>query len=314
MNRKYRLYMTLLLCLSGLVLILYLCLYCHLNKNTETAPAHRITAILNSEDNLFWGGVWKNLRTTAAKCHLDISEYQLTLSESVNDYLEIALETGTDGIIFNPSSVFNDDTRKLLQKAHDAGMALISLDSRYSDVPAFYIGIDNAAASRSITDYITERIQDEHIFLISNYINYSNPLNIRFHTIQELLTASGYQNRMEILRLPQDNTEIREYLNQQLTDFDGSAYIVAIGPQQTLITARLLAQMDDSSRFHLIGFGETDEAFSLLDTEMIEALLVQDNSQLGTLAAEYMEKLLNGTVSVPGSASVSHTLRLKEES
>ena len=192
-------------------------------------------------------------------------------------------------------------------------MALISLDSRYSDVPAFYIGIDNAAASRSITDYITERIQEEHIFLISNYINYSNPLNIRFHTIQELLAASGYQNRMEILRLPQDNTEIREYLNQQLTDFDGSAYIVAIGPQQTLITARLLAQMDDSSRFHLIGFGETDEAFSLLDAGMIEALLVQDNHQLGTLAAEYMEKLLNGTVSVPGSASVSHTLRLKEE-
>ena len=312
MKKKRTLYFAVFICISAGILSLYLFLYLHLNKNNSVIPADKITVILNSKENVFWKSPWKEMEKHASKKQYSLSEYELEFSESPNSYLEIALETDTKGIIFNPSSAFDQNTAALLQKAYEKGIHLVSLDAEYDNVPSVYIGIDNTSASQNIADYVLENIKEENILLLSNYTITSLALKTRMDVLYRQFSEKGYSDRLSILQLPEKETEKWEYLYSALSSYDKPAYIIAIGPKQTLIAARVLAQSKDSSLFHLIGFGETQDAVDFLKDGTIEALLVQDNRQMGELAIKYMDRLIHKQMTAPESISIDYSLYFQE--
>ena len=312
MKEKRTLYFTIFICLSAGILSLYLLLYFRLNKSSSVIPADKLTVILNSEENVFWKYPWEEIKSKAKEKPYSIASYQLEFNTPPDSYLEIALQTDTRGIIFNPSSTFDNTTEKLLQKAYDHGIHLVSLDAEYDSVPSVYIGINNTSASQNIADYVLSVIKDEDILLLSNHTMTSLALKTRMNILYNQFTQKGYSDRLTILQLPENETEKWEYLYSALNSYDRPAYIIAIGPKQTLIAARVLAQSTDLSDFHLIGFGESQTAIDFLKDGTIEALLVQDNRQMGQLAIEYMDKLLWGEITAPASIPVDYSLYFQE--
>lgn len=265
------------------------------NRTKKFKSIGKITAILNNENNVFWKDTWQGLREEALSQQLALSEYQIESSESIADYLEIAVLSGTDGIIFNPSTIHDEESRQLLRQAYEENIALISLDSLYEEVPTLGITVDNLSGSQKIADYILSHISNEKIILLTYEITYSSSLRTRLETIQTALEENGYQEEVILLTIPNGEVEKREYLKNYLTSFEENAFLVTVGPQQTVSAARTVFSLDDPNQFRVIGFGESQEAIELLKKDGIEALLIQDNKQMGSLAVKYMAERLSGS-------------------
>lgn len=287
------------------------------NYPAEARAAGKITAILNKEQSQFWKKTWEGLREEAAARHFDLSEYQVTNTESIVDYLEIAILTDTDGIIFNPSNVHDEATKELLREASDKGICLIALDTNYEDVPVIFLGIDNVSSGEKIAEYIHQQITDEQILLLSYEVNHSSALVIRLEAIQQALEALGYQDQIRVLKIPNNTSEltgveIREYLNDYLPSVEGNAFIVGIGPLQTLYAAKTVLSLNASEQFRVVGYGESQKAAELLADNAIEALLMQNNKQMGSISVRYLDDFLSGEASSPLTVYIDSSLYFSE--
>ncbi|MDO4275602.1 MAG: substrate-binding domain-containing protein [Eubacteriales bacterium] len=301
MEKKHKFLIYGLLSFTLLLIMIFILYLYRMSKPEQTISRGKITAILNNENNLFWKDTWEGLRKEAEDRNFELAEYQVTSGDSIADYLEIAVLTETNGIIFNPSMVRDPQSEEFLREAHEKGIPLISVDSDYKNVPSLSIKLDNISSSQKIADYILQNIKGEKIILLTYDVNYSSPLHTRLDTIRRSLTDHGYEDNIILLKIPNDEVEIREYLNTYLSDFQENAFLIGTGPQQTLYTARTIFSLGLTEQFHLIGFGESQEAIDLLKKGAIEALLIQNNRQMGSLSVKYMEEALSGS-SLPDSS------------
>ena len=308
MKRKHTYVIYTLLFFSVLIFVICLFFLYFSNRTDSSESIGKITAILNNEQNIFWKDTWKGLRAEAKNQRIALSEYQVTSKESIADYLEIAILSGTDGIIFNASNVHDTESKELLRQAYECGIVLISLDSAYEDVPALCLKIDNVSSSKKIADYILKNSKEEKIILLTYDVYYSSSLQTRFDTVKTSLIENGCQDRLILLEIPNENVEIREYLNHYLKNFEGNAFLVGTGPGQTLISARTVSSLDLSEQFRIIGFGESQEAIDFLKEGSIEALLIQNNQQMGSLAVSYMAEALTGNEVPKNSVFVDSSL------
>lgn len=260
----------------------------------QTTTAGRLTAILYNEQNIFWKKTWEGLREEAAAEGFDLSEYQVGNMESIADYLEIAILSDTNGIIFDPSTIHDQESVQLISEASDKGICLVALDAGYEDVPVIYIGIDNISSSQKIAEYIHTQINGEKILLLNREINYSSNLKIRQDTIWSALADMGHEGQLCLVKIPNDSIELREYLSSYLSSLEEPAFLICIGPGQTLTAAKTVLSLNASDQFRIVGFGESEETIELLEEHAIEALLIQDNKQMGSLAIQCAGRFLAG--------------------
>lgn len=307
MNRMHHHLIRFLILLALILCILFAVLFYRTNVSPQPETAGKITAILNSE-NLFWQNIWEALREESETQQFSLSEYQVSSTESIADYLEIALLTGSDSIIFNPSTIHDTASQNFLEQAYEKGICLVSLDADYTEVPTIHLGIDNIADSEKIASYVMKHISEEKIIFLKYQNTHSSTLLTRMKTIQELLTAGGYGDRILELELVTGEIARQEMLIQYFTDFSDAAFVIGCGPQQTLAAAKAVSSLHAQERIRVLGFGESDEAIEFLKNGDIEAMLIQNNKQMGTLAIQYIKEYLEGNYPAPASVYVESSL------
>lgn len=307
MSSKQKILLRFLTSLALISCILFAVLFCRTNTSRQPQSGMKVTAILNSE-NLFWQNIWDSIREEAASKNLSLSEYQVSSTESIADYLEIALLSETDGIIFNPSNIHDDTSRDFLAQAHEKGICLISLDANYTEVPTIHLGIDNIADSEKIVNYILNHITNENIIFLKYSETRSSTLSTRMQTMQTLLKEHGFKDRIIELELPSGEIERQEMLIEYFSDFSASAFLIGSGPQQTLTAAKAISTLNSSQTIRILGFGESEEAIEFLKNGTIEAMLIQNNKQMGRLAIHYIEEYLNKAHPASGAIYVESSL------
>lgn len=301
MSKIQKFFFYLLLCMTLLLTILFVFLLRKTNSSVQTQTSGKITAILNTE-NLFWQNIWNALREESTAENFSLSEYQISSTESISDYLEIALLTNPKAIIFNPSTIHDDESRELLVQAHAQDICLIALDSPYPALPSIHLGIDNVADSEKIANYIIKHITNEKIVFLKYRNTLSTTLLTRMETMQSLLKEQGYSDSVIELELPTGEIARQETLLQYFNSCTDPVFIVGCGPQQTLTAAKALSAANTKKKIRILGFGESDEAIEFLKNNLIEAMLIQNNEQMGRLAIRSIAEFKEGTT--PSSDSI----------
>lgn len=308
MDIKQKILMKGLLAVITVYVIVFGLLCWKMIRPEEIPLEGKITAILNLEQNLFWENTWKGMRQEANELRYELAEYQVNSQESIADYLEIALLTDTDGIIFNASFLKDEESVQFLDMAYDREIPLITLDTAYEDIPVLSLTNNNPLSGEMIANYILEQIGEERIILLSYDVNYSSSLSIRQEAIQNALEEAGYADKLILLTIPDEELEIREYLADYLSDMDSPVFLVGCGPQQTLYAARTVSALKLSDQVRVVGFGESEEAIDFAESGVIEAMLVQDNEQMGRLAIQYMKEMQEKKLSLPCTVFVDSYL------
>lgn len=249
----------------------------------------RIAAILPvGETNPFWNTVWEGVRDCAEKEKVRLSEYQYDSysDDSVENLLEIAILSETEGIILRASDYTTQRMDYLLKKAREEGIRMVFADSDgeagQRDV---FVGTDNEEAGKKAAEILTEQYQPEKIWEIRND---GNPTSV---TARESAFYE-YLERQE--RMPEISTvvltgaeEVRYQKAQEvMLQAEPGDAVICLGANTTLIAAKTVERLKLQDQIVLVGFGESQEALDYMKNGEIDFLFVQENYEMGYQAMD----------------------------
>lgn len=258
----------------------------------------RITAILGSEENIFWKMVWQSLRKEADSLNLLLSEYPLSDNASLTSSFA-ALETVSlakpNGLILCQSRIPDEQYCQLLDQMKEDGLKIVTIDTdlpeSYSDA---YIGVDNEQIGKELAEFLIQNYDDRKIILLSYDGTMAKNLELRLNSVIHTLEEHGLQDNIESLTLSSGFDNIMTQLQSYFENVKEPVWILSVASLQTLYTARTIAGLEITEQVHLVGFGETEEAMRYVQDGVIEALVIQDTRAMGKLAVQTMVQLLSG--------------------
>lgn len=262
---------------------------------------YRVMAILPQENNPFWKDVWNGIREETQKASFALSEYEFSDISEENMWLDIASKTEADGILLCPKGTLDDEFYRKLEELRQKGTKIAILDT---DIPEEYrdafLGIDNYVAGKTLAYYLCNQLEPkQHVVLLRTGDPLSSVLQARINGFQAVMEEKQLSEYVQVVETLLDTYIDIEDIVDVLTQYDTPIYLVAIGPNNTLKAANIVSMSNLSSHVSIIGFGETEEAFKYVENGTIQALIVQDNFDMGKKGVEIMEGLLkeDGTVS-----------------
>ena len=260
-------------------------------------PKHRIAVILGPQDNLFWGKVWEAVWDTAEEENVLISEYPLEDNagdEAVLDTLNMVALAAVDGLIFYPPNSPGQEMFDVIETMGKNGTKIITVDTDvlagYSNV---FIGIDNSAAEGRLAEYVVDHYNGEKIIFLSYGEALTQNLVDRMEVVTGILETNGLADQIDTLIISGSSVDIMQTIQQYLQTLTEPAWMLGFGPKQTAYAARTIAGLDMTDQVHLLGFGETEEALQFVQSNTIDALVIQDNTHMGEIAVKQMVRLLS---------------------
>ncbi len=290
-HRKYKIG---ILCV-GVTAGLLLAMTGFLGKEKQEEDNYRIAAILPVEEtNPFWNTVWEGVRDCAEKENVCLSEYQYDSysDDSVEDLLEIAILSKTEGIILRASDYTTQRMENLLEKAKEEGIRMVFADSdgevNQRDV---FVGADNEEAGKKAAEILTEQYQPEKIWEIRND---GNPTSV---TMRE---SAFYDYLEEQEKMPEISTvvltgaeEVRYQTAQEvMLQVEQGDAVICLGANTTLIAAKTVERLNLQEQIFLIGFGESEEALDYTESGEIDFLFAQENYEIGYQAMDAAVEIL----------------------
>lgn len=262
-------------------------------RETEV-NSYRVAAVLPENGKIhatyYWQKVWEGVHEGADEQHFQLSEYQTNeTSNTISDMLEVASEADVDGIIVNAGSAVNS---RLLQ-VREKGCKVVVIDSdigeEYYDL---FVGINNSAASWQLADYLIQNYESGELLLL--HVNASKAVHERYEAFERALEEAGLSEKVVELELRNENEERIEDIQHVLENNREIRWIVSFDPSCTLQAAESIERLRLSNSIFLVGFGESDIARNYMQDGTIDALLRQDNVQLGKKAVELIGSLIDG--------------------
>lgn len=238
--------------------------------------------------------MWRGVHDGAEEFGLELSEYSSDTVSGILERFELALLAKVEGIILFTSDCGNQELLKRVETARASGMKIVIVDTdigeKYYDA---FVGIDNRAAGRQIGAYLAGHYQEgEEILVLSPEA--SGAVNERKEAFLAFLSEKGMEEHVLTVSLKEENEERLLDMQQALDRSEKVKWMVSFDPSCTIQAAETLSRLKLAPELSLVGFGESDSAEEYVEEKVICALLVQDNYSMGFLAAEKIQKLLEG--------------------
>ena len=104
--------------------------------------------------------------------------------------------------------------------------------------------------------------------------------------------ADDSQIQIEKLVLTGEGNDNFQILEEKLLSLGEETALVCFNSSTTILAAQTIERLKMADKVTVVGFSETEEAFSYTQEGVIDALFTQDNEELGRKSVELLEALV----------------------
>lgn len=282
----------LLICLAGIY-------YLFDTPKENGEKGFRVAAVIPSETEIFWKGVWTGVENGADRYGIQLSKYEYDTSaeeEEMTDKLETAILSKVDGILLSSNQYSTQKTQELLSRAREMGIKVVLCDSDTDETMRdAFVGIDNTEAGNLGAEKLLETEEIQKVQLIYKREERLSSASLkRRSALEDTLSQNSDKIKIEKIQLVETSEEYYQGLQDLLlSDEEGNA-VVCFNSASTLLMAQTIERLGMEERILMLGFCESEEAFQYVENGVIDILLTQDNKGLGEKGMEVLRRLLNG--------------------
>ncbi|MBQ7783728.1 MAG: substrate-binding domain-containing protein [Oscillospiraceae bacterium] len=258
-----------------------------------------ISVILKSQDApQYWDVVANGAKDAGEELGYKIDVQAPPTEADVNvqiDLMNQAIQNGSKAIVLAPLNL--DDINPAIQSAQEAGIKLVTIDSRSSMEDLTYIGTDNVAAGsvagREAKNLLTGSKQVAIIALTPD----SSTSIQRAEGFIEALGATGEESEVTIVDTVYCNSDAAtaKQLALQLIDKHPDLEMI-YGVNQTAAQGicEAIVEKGIPGKVKVVGFDSSDQLIEYLEGGVINGFVVQNPYNMGYLGVRNVAKLLDG--------------------
>ena len=277
-------------------LILFALCSCGVASVVPPAEKHKVALIVKSTQSEFFMSMFAGAEAAAA-------EYNLSLSingpqteedyETQNQMVRQAVADGAEILIF--SAIDFENNAPVIQETLDAGVKVVTVDSGvHSDGISTYIGTNNYEAGRQAAEAaLNSGFGQLHVGLVNYDTNSANGQE-RERGVRDVLMALDNVSIVSTINVLASASDARIETTVMLRAHPEINVLIAFNEPTAVGAAEAVEALKAGDRTWLVGFDSNVETIDLLQTGVVDALVVQNPYAMGYLGVESAYKLLNG--------------------
>ncbi|MDD4851042.1 MAG: substrate-binding domain-containing protein [Gemmiger sp.] len=257
---------------------------------------HRVTIVAKSTQTEFWRSVFAGAEAAATEYNLELT---VTGPETEEDYLAQnqmvtqAVEEGAEVLVF--SAIDYEKSAAAIDAAAAAGAKIVTIDSNVDSAASrTYIGTDNYAAGQMAARAALACGQAELRVGLVNYDKNSANGQERERAVRDALAEVPGATVVAGINVPAEAARAQAGTAKMLAQHPEINVLIAFNEPTSVGAARALSERKLGDSVWMVGFDSNVETIDMLQTGVVDALIVQNPYAMGYLGVESAYKLVAG--------------------
>ena len=257
---------------------------------------HAVALIVKSTETEFWKSVFAGANAASSEYNIDLTIAGPETEEDYetqNRYIEEAVDSGADAIIF--SAVSYEENAAAIDAAAARGVKIVVIDSDVdSDHVSVRIGTDNVAAGRQAAAAALDTEEETLVIGLVNYAQISRNGQEREWGFREAALEDSRVAGIYTVNALSTQEDAEERAAELLREHPEINVLVGFNEPTSVGAALAVAGQGLEDSVRMVGFDSNVRTVDLMQTGVVDALIVQNPYAMGYLGVEAAYSLLNG--------------------
>lgn len=281
--------------LLALLLLVLLPLSGCASRPAET-ERHSVAMVVKSTETEFWKSVFAGANAASSEYNIDLTITGPETEEDYetqNQYIEEAVDSGVDAIVF--SAISYEENAAAIDAAAARGVKIVVIDSDVdSEHVSVRIGTDNVAAGRQAAAAALDTKEGTLVIGLVNYAQVSRNGQEREWGFREAALEDSRVAGIYTVNALSTQEDAEERAAELLREHPEINVLVGFNEPTSVGAARAVAGQALEDRVRMVGFDSNVITVDLMQSGAVDALIVQNPYAMGYLGVEAAYGLLNG--------------------
>lgn len=281
--------------LLALLLLVLLPLSGCASRPAET-ERHSVAMVVKSTETEFWKSVFAGANAASSEYNIDLTITGPETEEDYetqNQYIEEAVDSGVDAIVF--SAISYEENAAAIDAAAARGVKIVVIDSDVdSEHVSVRIGTDNVAAGRQAAAAALDTEEETLVIGLVNYAQVSRNGQEREWGFREAALEDSRVAGIYTVNALSTQEDAEERAAELLREHPEINVLVGFNEPTSVGAARAVAGQALEDRVRMVGFDSNVITVDLMQSGAVDALIVQNPYAMGYLGVEAAYGLLNG--------------------
>lgn len=281
--------------LLALLLLVLLPLSGCASRPAET-ERHSVAMVVKSTETEFWKSVFAGANAASSEYNIDLTITGPEAEEDYetqNQYIEEAVDSGVDAIVF--SAISYEENAAAIDAAAARGVKIVVIDSDVdSEHVSVRIGTDNVAAGRQAAAAALDTEEETLVIGLVNYAQVSRNGQEREWGFREAALEDSRVAGIYTVNALSTQEDAEERAAELLREHPEINVLVGFNEPTSVGAARAVAGQALEDRVRMVGFDSNVITVDLMQSGAVDALIVQNPYAMGYLGVEAAYGLLNG--------------------
>lgn len=249
----------------------------------------------NVDDSDFWSSLVAGARMAAEeyniKLTVDAPEQEENYTEQ-NELIRKAIKQKPDAIALAPSDYAK--SAEAAQEITDHGIKLVLIDSIVKGEPAdAIVATDNYKAGMTMGKWVTRECKEVCQIGIISHVKGSSTAIEREKGLRDGL-GSLEKDIAQVVYSNSNYSQAYDVTKTLLLEHPEINVLAGLNEYSTVGAARAIKDMGLSYKVKIIGFDNSIEEIELLESDIVDGLVIQKSFDMGYLGIQTVAKLVNG--------------------
>lgn len=281
--------------LLALLLLVLLPLSGCVSRPAET-ERHSVAMVVKSTETEFWKSVFAGANAASSEYNIDLTITGPETEEDYetqNQYIEEAVDSGVDAIVF--SAISYEENAAAIDAAAARGVKIVVIDSDVdSEHVSVRIGTDNVAAGRQAAAAALDTKEETLVIGLVNYAQVSRNGQEREWGFREAALEDSRVAGIYTVNALSTQEDAEERAAELLREHPEINVLVGFNEPTSVGAARAVAGQALEDCVRMVGFDSNVITVDLMQSGAVDALIVQNPYAMGYLGVEAAYGLLNG--------------------
>ncbi|MEG0108002.1 MAG: substrate-binding domain-containing protein [Lachnospiraceae bacterium] len=249
----------------------------------------------NVDDSDFWSSLIAGAHMAAEEYNIDLTvtapEQEENYTEQ-NELIRKAIKQKPDAIALAPSDYAKSG--EAAQEITDHGIKLVLIDSIVKGEPAdAIVATDNYKAGMTMGKWITRECKEVCQIGIISHVKGSSTAIEREKGLRDGL-GSLEKDIAQVVYSNSNYSQAYDVTKTLLLEHPEINVLAGLNEYSTVGAARAIKDMGLSHKVKIIGFDNSIEEIELLESDIVDGLVIQKSFDMGYLGIQTVAKLVNG--------------------
>jgi len=248
----------------------------------------------SQKNSIYWDVVNAGASAAGEELGYDVEYFAPKSEEDIDEQIALinkAVEDKIDGIVIAPINA--DDMNEAMQKAKNANVSVLTIDSKCSLDDMVYIGTDNYAAGNIAGTEAAKMLKgSKEVAIIA--LTEESTLSVRWKGFEDAVSSDSSIEIVEKTYCNSDRDTAKQQALELIDKYPDLEMLCGVNQTTTLAICEAVSEKGVSGKIKVVGYDAAESEVEYINQGVLTGTIVQNPYNIGYLGVKNVADMSDG--------------------